>query len=193
MKDNKKDLQSSKKPFKACDENGSLKQKRQTATLQVSKKKKKLWVKRRKRETRLFWMYILLWDRSKDMGYYSWRQQATFLFGSRKDPKISGGKETNIFQDVTFNFLKQIPEFIVSKPNLKTHKGFTATFNRRTSCCFDIYVKRAANRVTRAFFFGCLVVINWEEKKTSRWQLLDITERKKACWRCPWSSHNARV
>lgn len=43
----------------------------------------------------------------EDMGYYSWRLEATFLFGLRKDPKISKGQ--------TFDLLKQNPEFIVSE------------------------------------------------------------------------------
>ncbi len=99
MKDNEKSL---KKHVIKYLKNSSLKQTTQTAALQVNKKTQR--VKRKRYELDFLNVYPAL---REDMGYYSCRQEATFLFGLRKDPKISKRQ--------TFDLLKQIPEFIVSQ------------------------------------------------------------------------------
>ncbi len=130
-----------KKNVIKSDKNSSLKQTAQTATQQVNKKTQR--VKRKRYELDFLNVYPSL---RENMGYYSCRQEATFLFGLRKDPKISKRQ--------TFDLLKQIPEFIVSqiKTRIKALMHFS-TESPRT----DLTWKESLKGI-----FCCLVVRNWE-------------------------------
>lgn len=137
MKDKRERSSEFKKPYKVSDENGSFKQTAQIATLQVSN-----------RNTVSIWMYILLWKRREEMGYYSWRQEATFLFGLRKDPKISGGKETNILTSL-------------SDPRLHCFSNQTWSHTTHIKASMHLSIespyfdlKWAANRVNKGTFFA---------------------------------------